>query len=80
MWMAVQKGRVCTVMEKLTSGKTELILENMKKQESTMFQPSGLALKQGEKFTHSFNVKQIKCTEAKLTTVTRAERGSTTKK
>ena len=30
----------------------------------------GLALKQGEEFAHSFNVKQIKCIEAKLTKVT----------
>ena len=29
----------------------------------------GLALKQGEEFAHSFNVKQIKCIEAKLTKV-----------
>ena len=31
---------------------------------------NGLALKQGEEFAHSFNVKQIKCIEAKLTKVT----------
>jgi len=31
---------------------------------------NGLALKQGEEFAHSFHVKQIKCTEAKLTKVT----------
>ena len=29
-----------------------------------------LAFKQGEEFAHSFNVKQIKCIEAKLTKVT----------
>lgn len=40
--------------------KLNVILENVKKHDSTLFQSSGrLALKQGEKFTHSFNVKQL---------------------
>ena len=38
--------------------------------DSTLFQSNGLALKQGEEFAHSFNVKQIKCMEAKLMKVT----------
>lgn len=32
----------------------------------TLFQSSGLALKQGQEFVNSFNVKQIKYIEAKL--------------
>ena len=30
------------------------------KEDSTLFQSNGLALKQGEEFAYSFNVKQIK--------------------
>jgi len=45
-------------------------LKDVKEHDSTLFQSNGLALKQGEEFAHSFNVKQIKCTEAKLTKVT----------
>ena len=36
----------------------------------TLLQSNGLALKQGEEFAHSFNVKQLKCIEPKLTKVT----------
>jgi len=53
------------MMEKLN-----VILKDVKEHVSTLFQSNGLALKQGEEFAHSFNVKQIKCIEAKLTKVT----------
>ena len=59
--------------------KLNVILENMKKHDSILFQSSGLPLKQSEKSTHSFNVNQIKCVEAKLTIVSRAGRGCTKK-
>ena len=45
-------------------------MKDVKEHDSTLFQSNGLALKQGEEFAHSFNVKQIKCREAKLTKVT----------
>ena len=51
-------------------GKLNVILKDVKEHDSTLFQSNGLALKQGEEFAHSFNVKQIKCLEAKLTRVT----------
>ena len=44
-----------------------VILKDLKEHDSTLFQFNGLALKQGENFVHSLNVKQIKCVEAKLT-------------
>ena len=47
--------------------KLNVILKDLKEHDSTLFQSNGLALKQGEKFVHSLNVKQIKCVEAKLT-------------
>ena len=47
-----------------------IIIENLKKHDSTLFQSNGLALKHGEEFAHSFNVKQIECIEAKMTKVT----------
>jgi len=50
--------------------KLNVILKDVKEHDSTLFQSNGLALKQGEEFAHSFNVKQIKCIEAKLTKVT----------
>ena len=50
--------------------KLNVILKDVKQHDSTLFQSNGLALKQGEEFAHSFNVKQIKCIEAKLTKVT----------
>ena len=50
--------------------KLNVILKDVKEHDSTLFQSNGLALKQGEETAHSFNVKQIKCTEAKLTKVT----------
>ena len=50
-------------------GKLNVILKNLKEVDSTLFQSNGLALKQGEKFVHSLNVKQIKYVEAKLTKV-----------
>ena len=52
------------MVEKLT-----VILKDLKEHDSTLFQTNGLALKQGENFFHSLNVKQIKCVEAKLTEV-----------
>ena len=42
-------------------------LKNVKERDSTVCRSHGLALKQGEEFAHSFNVKQIECIEAKLT-------------
>ena len=54
-----------TIVEKLN-----VILKDVKEHDSTLFQSNGLALKQGEEFAHSFNVKQIKCIEAKLTKAT----------
>ena len=41
--------------------KLNVILKNVKEHNFTPFQSSGLALKQGEEFAHSFNVKQIEC-------------------
>ena len=82
--MAVQKGRVSFPCH-VTSGrklnfsikehramveKLNVILKDVKEHDSTIFQSNGLALKQGEEFSPSFNVKQIKCIEAKLTKVT----------
>ena len=49
--------------------KLNVILKDLKEHDSTLFQSNGLALKLGEKFVHSLNVKQIKCEEAKLTKV-----------
>jgi len=41
-------------------GKVECHLKDVKGHDSrTLFQLNGLALKQGEEFSHSFNVKQI---------------------
>ena len=42
-------------------------LKNVKERDSTVCRSHGLALKQGEEFAHSFNLKQIECIEAKLT-------------
>ena len=39
----------------------KVILKNVKEHDFTIFQSNGLALKQGEEFAHSFNVKQIEC-------------------
>lgn len=50
--------------------KLNVILKDVKEHDSILFQSNRLALKQGEKFVHSLNVKQIKCKEAKLTKVT----------
>ena len=44
--------------------KLNVILKDVKEHDSTLSQSNGLALKQGEEFAHSFNVKQIKCLEA----------------
>ena len=52
------------------AGKTKAKDERCKEHDSTLFQSNWLALKQGEEFAHSFNLKQIKCIEAKLTKVT----------
>ena len=51
--------------------KLKVVLKDLKEHDSKLFQSNGLALKQGEKFVHSLNVKQIKCVEAKLTKVRR---------
>ena len=45
--------------------KLNVILKDLKEHDSTLFQSNGLALKLGEKFVHSLNVKQVKCEEAK---------------
>ena len=45
-------------------------MKDLKEHDSTLFQFNGLALKQGNEFAHSFNVKQIEFIEAKLTKVT----------
>ena len=50
--------------------KLNVTLKNVKEHDSTLFQSNGLALKQGEEFAHSFNVKQIECIEAKLAKAT----------
>ena len=42
------------------------MVKDLKEHDSTLFQPNGLALKQGEEFAHNFNVEQIKSIEAKL--------------
>lgn len=42
------------------------MVKHLKEHDSTLFQPNGLTLKQGEEFAHDFNVEQIKCIEAKL--------------
>ena len=49
--------------------KLNVTLKDLKEHDSTLFQTNGLTIKQGEKFVHSLNVKQIKCVEAKLTKV-----------
>ena len=41
--------------------KLNVIVKDLKEHDSTLFQSNGLALKQGEKFVHRLNVKQIKC-------------------
>lgn len=57
--------------------KLNVKLKNVKEQDSPIFQFNGLALKQGEEFAHSFNVKQIEYIEAKLTKVTQDMEGHT---
>ena len=49
--------------------KLNVILKDLREDDSTLFQSNGLALKQGEKFVLSLNEKQIKCVEANLTKV-----------
>ena len=49
--------------------KLNVMLKDLKEHDFTVFQSNGLALKQGEKFVHSFNVKRIKFVGAKLTKV-----------
>ena len=46
-------------------------MKALKEHDSTLFQSNGLILKQGEEFAHDFNVRQIKCVEAKVQKVTR---------
>ena len=46
--------------------KLDGMVNNLKEHDSTLFQPNGLTLKQGEEFAHNFNVEQIKSIEAKL--------------
>lgn len=50
--------------------KLNVILKNVKEYDFTLFHSNGLALKQGEEFALSFNVKEIECIEVKLTKVT----------
>ena len=52
-------------------GKLKSIVKALKEHDSTLFQSNGLILQQGEEFAHDFNVKQIKCVEAKVQKVTR---------
>ena len=66
-------GRKVNLSIKEHIGKVEKLnvkLRDVKEHDSTLFQSSGLPFKQGEEFAHTFNVKQIKCVEAKLTKVT----------
>ena len=37
------------------------MVKHLKEHDSTLFQPNGLTLKQGEEFAHDCNVEQIKC-------------------
>ena len=46
--------------------KLDGIVKDLKEHDSTLFQPNGLTLKQGEEFAHNINVEQIKSIEAKL--------------
>lgn len=49
-------------------GKSECYIERCEAEHDyTLVQSNGFALKQGEKLSHSFNVKEIRCIEAKLT-------------
>ena len=57
--------------------KLNVKLKNVKEHDSPIFQFNGLALKQGEEFAHSFNVKQIEYIEAKLTKFTQDMEGHT---
>ena len=41
--------------------KLDGMVKHLKEHDSTLFQPNGLTLKQGEEFAHDFNVEQIKC-------------------
>lgn len=52
-------------------GKLKSVVKALKEHDSMLFQSNGLILKQGEEFAHDFNVKQIKCVEAKVQKVTR---------
>ena len=52
-------------------GKLKSVVKALKEHDSTFFQSNGLILKRGEEFAHDFNVKQIKCVEAKVRKVTR---------
>ena len=47
--------------------KVNVILKDVKEHDYTLVQSNGFALKQGEKLSHSFNVKEIRCIGAKLT-------------
>ena len=53
----------------MANGKLNGMVKHLKEHDSTLFQPNGLTLKQGEVFAHDFNVEQIipdNCIEAKL--------------
>ena len=41
--------------------KLDGMVKHLKEHDSTLFQPNGLTLKQGEEFAYDFNVEQIKC-------------------
>ena len=51
--------------------KLKSVVKALKEHDSTLFQANRLILKQGKEFAHDFNVKQIKCVEAKVQKVTR---------
>lgn len=55
--------------------KLNVKFKDVKADDSTLFQSNRLnanALKHGEEFAHTFNVKQIKCIKAKFTKVIQA--------
>ena len=46
--------------------KLDVMVKDLKEYDSTLSQPNGFALKEGEEFAYNFNVGQIKSIEAKL--------------
>ena len=45
--------------------KLDVLLQNLKDRDSTLFQTNGINLKKGEEFQHNFNVKHIASIEDK---------------